>query len=178
MIKQGDISLLLSENKRKIALTVISILTLCSFVALFVFNRLTPKTAMLYVFTLCLILLIIFWKNSINKYGVTIFCLLVVELISCNPQLNGGSIGPSFVLSYRYGLSSQGLIPTVIDIIFHGRFISKAFVWHFVFTSTLFLCFLLSCLAGQVIQTAAQEIRPFAECLALVYLSCFASPSA
>jgi hypothetical protein len=86
-------------------------------------------------------------------------------------------IATSYLLSYRYGISSRGIIATFIDILTNNAFISKYFVWHFIFCSTVFLSFLISVYLGFVIRKSVGHIKTFVLFLSLLYLSCFTSPS-
>jgi hypothetical protein len=87
-------------------------------------------------------------------------------------------VASASVLSYRYGVSSRSLIATVIDILTRGGFISKYFVWHFFFCSTIFLSFLISVYLGFIIRKSGNTIKQFTILLSLIYLSCFTSPAA
>jgi hypothetical protein len=89
-----------------------------------------------------------------------------------------GLVATSYLLSYRYGVSSRSLAATIIDIITNGDFISKDLVWHFMFCSLVFLSFLISVYIGLTVQKSKDSIKTFVLFLSLLYLSCFTAPSA
>ena len=170
---------ILSSFCRKIAGIVFTVLALCTLFLLIFVNG-NVKILMLYANTVLIISLIIIYKNTFNKYEVCIFCVLCSMLLAYAP--NFGKMDPlvatSYVLSYRYGISSRSLIATFIDIITHGQFISNIFVWHFIFCSTVFISFIISVYLGHIIQSANNKNRLFISCVSLVYLSCFTGPTA
>jgi hypothetical protein len=171
----------LISSQFRAALTVASIaLTTGSFIALFVFQILSIKIIALYMFTACMMILIIIRKNHVNIYEISIFCFLCAGLLSLAPKPGemDGLVATSYLLSYRYGVSSRSFIATVVDLLCNGGFVSKDFVWHFIFCGTVFLVFLLSCFIGLVIQRSKPETKPFVLFLTLFYLTCFTSPCA
>jgi len=138
------------------------------------------KIVMLYASSICLMYLVVIYKNSINKYEIGIFCFLCVQLfvVAPTPFNIDGLVSTSYLLSYRYGVSSRSLIATIVDFFTNNGFISKYFVWHFIFCTTIFLSFIISVYLGTIIQKAKEDIKIFLIFLSFLYLSCFTAPSA
>jgi len=138
------------------------------------------KTVMFYMAIAFFMCLIVFYKNSLNKYEISIFCFLCVQLFSVIPKPSGmdSLVSTSYLLSYRYGVSSRSLIATIVDFLSNGSFISRIFIWHFIFCVTVFLSFIISVYLGEVIQKAKDDIKIFLVFLSLLYLSCFTAPTA
>ena len=123
--------------------------------------------------------LVILYKNSINKYEIAIFCFLIIQLFAIVPSMGGvidTNISTAYLLSYRYGVSSRGLIATVVDFFTRGGFISNIFVWHFIFCNTVFLSFIISVYLGTIIKRSKDDIKIFFIFLSLLWLSCFTAP--
>lgn len=119
-------------------------------------------------------------KNRLPVYETGIFCFLCIQLFVLAPKLeNSASLfNAEYLLSYRYGVSSRSFIPTIIDILSGGGFISAKFIWSFIFCSLLLLAFMLSVLMGFIIRKSRPEIQPFVLFLSLFYVTCFTAPSA
>ncbi|MCL2295418.1 MAG: hypothetical protein FWC36_11250 [Spirochaetes bacterium] len=170
---------LYSGKTRFRLMAVLFFLVLCDLFCLVFFRTNLIKIPALYIFTACIMYLIILYKNSINKYEVGIFSFLFVQLLAMAPKFDNlnSLVANSFLLSYRYGVSSRGFLGTVVDFLSNGEFISKYFVWHFIFCSTVFLIFLISVYLGYLIKNSKDDIKPFVLFLSLLLLTCFASPS-
>ena len=138
------------------------------------------KILWVYAMYACFMFLIVLYKNSINKYETAIFCFLCVQLLAVVPHPNNISTltGTSYLLSYRYGISSRSFIATIVDFLTGGGFISWNFVWHFIFSSTVFVSFIISVCVGTTIQRAELYTKFFMILLSLLYLSCFTAPAA
>ena len=138
------------------------------------------KIAMLYAMYLCIMALIVFYKNSLNKYEIAIFFFLCIQIIGLAPSPNylGNLVGTSYLLSYRYGVSSRSFVATIIDFFTRGDFISRYFVHHFIFGATAFLSFIISVLLGGSIQKATNNTKYFILFLVVLYLSSFTAPAA
>ena len=141
----------------------------------------TLKITWLFAMYACAMFCIISYKNSLNKYEVSIFCFLTIQLLAVAPD-NPNNLDPlvstSYLLSYRYGVSSRGFMATLVDFFTNGKFISGDFVLHFIFSSTFFISFVISVYLGAVIQSRKDDARFFIILLSILYLSCFTSPSA
>jgi hypothetical protein len=87
-------------------------------------------------------------------------------------------VSTSYLLSYRYGISSRSLIATVVDFFTNGEFISRYFVWHFIFCATIFLSFIISVYLGAIIHKEKDDTKIFLIFLYFLYLSCFTAPVA
>lgn len=139
------------------------------------------KIAWLYVMYACIMFLVVLYKNSLNKYEITIFLFLGIQLLAVVPNpdnLRAATISITYLLSYRYGVSSRSFVATIIDF-FTGRgFISRYFVWHFVFSSTIFISFTMSAFLGTLIKNAKDSIKCFLLFLSLLWLSSFTAISA
>jgi hypothetical protein len=151
-----------------------------SLIVLPIFQMAPIKIISLYMVAACMMGVIIIRKNRINIYGISIFCFLCAGLISLAPRPGNMTTlaATSYLLSYRYGVSSRSFIATIVDLLCNGGFVSKFFVWHFIFCGTVFLIFLISCFMGIVIQKSTPELKPFVLFLSLFYLTCFTSPFA
>jgi len=141
------------------------------------------KITMLHTANICAMLSVISYKKSINKYEISIFCFLCVQYlftVTPGPSSMNDIVSTSYLLSYRYGASSRSLIPTIIDFFTNGGFISKYFVWNFIFCTTIFLSFIISVYLGTIIQRWQKDndLKIFTIFLTLLYLSCFVSPAA
>jgi hypothetical protein len=137
------------------------------------------KVIGMYIFAASIMHILILCKNTVNKYEVGIFLFLCIQLISSAPPPDGmgsGLILNSYLLSYRYGISSRSFIATIVDLLTRG-FISKYFLWHFIFCSLVFLSFLIAVYIGTTIQKNKNGVKTFVLFLSLLYLSCFTSPS-
>jgi hypothetical protein len=170
---------LFPSGTRKI-LMMISVLSgfLCIFLVRY-FSDGTLKIAFLYGMYIFIMLLVVFYKNFINKYEISIFCFLIIQLLAVAPNLEdfrGATVQVTYLLSFRYGVSSRSFIATIIDFFTKGGFVSKYFVWHFVFSSTVFLSFIISTYLGYLIKTAKNDIQLFVMILSLLWLSCFTTP--
>ncbi|MDR2718816.1 MAG: hypothetical protein LBB89_12255 [Treponema sp.] len=174
---EGKMNALFSPKLRKLLL-IISFL--CGFVCLLFLRYSHYKTVMLYAAIVCFMHLIVFYKNSLNKYETGIFCFLCVQLFAVAPKPSQMEdiVSTSYLLSYRYGVSSRSLIATIVDFFTNGAFISKYFIWHFILCVTVFLSFIISVYLGEVIRKAKDDIKIFLVFLSLLYLSCFTSPTA
>jgi len=157
-----------------------------AFISFICFNLLlhsvndSSKILFLYLFNAFIMLLVISYKNSVNKYEIAIFAFFCVQLFAYTPAPDDMDIlvSTSYLLSYRYGVSSRGLIATIVDFVLNGGFISKYFIWHFIYSSTIFITFIISVLIGAIIQNAKDEIKIFILFFSLLYLTCFTSLSA
>ncbi|GMO21740.1 MAG: hypothetical protein Pg6A_09040 [Termitinemataceae bacterium] len=134
------------------------------------------KIPALYAFTASLIFLVTVRKNYVTFCEISIFCFLLIQLVVLVPKPEDFN-DTAYLLSFRYGISSRGFIPTIIDILNRGEFIHAKFIWHFLFTTLALLSFVLSVLIGLIIKNSKARIKPFAYFLALFYLTCFTAPS-
>lgn len=175
-----DTKVLYSPRTRSILIVISALLVICCLFILISIQTNSAKILTLYVLTICIMHLIVSYKNYLNKYEIGIFCFLCLQLITLAPKFGNmdGLVATSYLLSYRYGISSRSLVATFIDIITNGGFITKNLVWHFIFCSTVFLSFLISVYMGFAAQKSSDTIKIFVLFLSLLYLSCFTAPSA
>jgi hypothetical protein len=175
-----DSKALYSPKKRKVLAVVSCFLSLCTLLALVMSQINSVKIVAIYILTAGMMYLIILYKNFLNKYEIGIFCFLCIQLVSLAPKFGDmdSLTATSYLLSYRYGVSSRSFVATVIDILTNGSFVSKYFVWHFIFCSLVFLSFLISTCLGYNIQKNKGQIKLFVLFLSLLYLTSFTSPSA
>ena len=171
---------IISINIYKILILFLVLLIILLLLILRYFQTEIHKIIILYVINLCIIFLVILFKKSINKYEMGIFCFLCVQLFAVVPtQPNMDElVSTSYLLSYRYGVSSRSLIATVIDFFTYDGFISKYFVWNFILSSTILVSFIISVYLGIVIQKTKDDLKIFLFFLILLYLSCFTAPAA
>jgi hypothetical protein len=171
---------LYSAKGRRTAMVIAAFFLAAGLFVLIINPGNSVKIPMLYLLTLCMMYLLVAYKNSLNKYEIGIFFVLCFQLISVAPGFGEMDllVAASYLLSYRYGVSSRSFMGTVVDILTGGAFVSKQFVWHFIFSSLVFLSFLVSVYLGYIIQKTKDAERKFTGLLALVYLSCFTAPSA
>jgi len=172
---------LYSDKTRFRSIAISCFILLCSFFSLVFFRTISIKIPALYIVTACTMYLIVLYKNSINKYEAGIFFFLFIQLLALTLEFDELSVHTFsvYLLSYRYGISSRGFIATIIDILSNGSFISKHFVWNFIFCATILLIFLISVYLGSVIKKSENSnIKSFALFLCLLCLTCFASPVA
>ncbi|MCL2295417.1 MAG: hypothetical protein FWC36_11245 [Spirochaetes bacterium] len=171
----------LYSNKTRFRLMVVLFfLVFCDLFCLVFFRTNLIKIPALYIFTACIMYLVILYKNSINKYEVGIFSFLFIQLLALAPKIDNlcSLTASTFLLSYRYGVSSRGFLGTVVDFLSNGEFISRYFVWHFIFCSLILMIFLISVYLGYFIKSNKDNIKPFVLFLSLLLLTCFASPAA
>jgi len=175
-----NMNCLFSQKNRMFQITITVLLGFLCLLALRYFQSNIFKIAFLYSIILFVMYLVILYKNSLNKYGIGIFSFLCVQLIATAPipEQLGLITSTSYLLSYRYGVSSRGFVATIVDFLTSGNFISVHFVWHFILCSTIFLSFIISVYLGTVIQKTKDNTKIFLIFLSLLYLSCFTSPSA
>ena len=177
---EGKMNPLFSPKLRKL-LIIVSFLSgfLCLLFLRYSHGHIN-KTVMFYAAITFFICLIVFYKNSLNKYEIGIFCFLCVQLFVVMPMPSDMDqlVSTSYLLSYRYGVSSRSFIATIVDFLTNGAFISRFFVWNFILCVTIFLSFIISVYLGEVIQKAKDDIKVFLIFLSLLYLSCFTSPAA
>ena len=183
-------SLFQYKNRKTIIILSVLIGFLCVLLMRY-FQDTTFKITMLYVVNICAILLVIAYKNSLNEYEVGIFCFLCVQLLALAP-LPGNLdvlVATSYLLPFRYGVSSRSFAATIVDFLTNGGFVSKYFVWHFLFSSTIYLSFIISVFLGTIINKAGDgivrkekdkgnDVKIFVIFLVFLYLSCFTAPSA
>jgi len=171
----------LYSAKVRIRLTAVSwVLLVLSIIFLIVSRTNSVKVPALYLFTVCIMHLIVLHKNCLNKYEAGIFLFLCIQLMALAPGFGriDSLSATAFLLSYRYGISSRGFVATIMDFLSNYSFVSKYFVWHFVFCSLIILSCLVSVCLGSVIKKAKDETRSFVLFLTILSLSCFTSPSA
>ena len=171
---------LFTQNTRKILITT-AILAGILCLMLVRWQDGALKIASLYAMYLCIMALVILYKNSLNKYEIAIFCFLCIQLFAVVPStgnLRGAMVSISYILPYRYGVSSRGLIGTIVSFLTAGGFVSRHFVWHFILSSTVFLSFILSAYIGTAIQKSKDDTKYFLIFLSLLWLSGFTAPSA
>jgi|GEM_PF-1962787 len=172
---------ILHSAKTRFKLMAISyFIILCSFFSLVFFHTISVKIPALYILTAFTMYLIILYKNSLNKYETGIFFFLFIQLLALAPKI--GDLNPivstTFLLSFRYGVSSRSFIGTIADFLSNGSFISKYFVWHLIFCSSIFLIFLVSVYLSSVINKSKDNnIKSFILFLSLLCLTCFTSLS-
>jgi hypothetical protein len=138
------------------------------------------KILLLYAATVCAMYFVVLYKNSLNRYEIGMFCFLCLQALSIVPEFGNTEplVAISYLLSYRYGVSSRSFAATIVDFLTNGGFISKYLVWHFIFCTTIFLSFMIVVYLGIVIQKAKDNVKIFLFFLSLLYLSCFTSPTA
>jgi len=84
----------------------------------------------------------------------------------------------TFLISFRYGVSSRGFQGTIIDFLSNGSFVSKYFVWDFIFCSTILLIFLIAVYLGVVIKKSENNnTKSLSIFLSILFLTCFVSPA-
>ena len=171
------VHLFLSKNRKLliIAITVIS----CTFLVMLPYLKDgNLRIIILYMINICIMSLIILYKKSLNKFEICIFCFLSVQLFTLapNPYNMPELMTNGYVLSFRYGISSRSFIPTIIDFLSGGGFISKYFVWHFIFSAKIFYSFIISVFLGMAIDKEKDNVKMFLVLLSLLYLSCFTAP--
>ena len=176
---QGD-ACLYSQKTRKNLIVVSIFLFAAGLFALPLIPENSIKILLLYFLIICMMHLIIAYKNYLNKYEMGIFIFLCIQLVSVAPGFGEMDflVAASYLLSYRYGASSRSFMGTVIDVLSGGGFVSKHFVWHFIFSSLVFLSFLVSVYLAYIIKKSSGEVKKFAGFLTLVYIACFTAPSA
>ena len=161
------------------------LLIFCFAIIGFIFLAMLPhinddkyRIIMLYLVNACVMLLIILYKNSLNKFGICIFCFLCVQLFTLAPNPDNMPLlmSSGYVLSFRYGVSSRSFIPTIVDFFSGGGFISKYFVWHFIFSAKILYSFIISVFLGFVIDKETNNVKMFLILLSLLYLSSFTAP--
>jgi len=176
----GRMDSLFSSKIRKI-LTLISfsLVFICIFLVRY-FQDDVLSIAWLYAMYVCIMFLMVLYKNNLNKYEIAIFCFLGIQLVAVVPVPGNmpSLIGTSYLLSYRYGVSSRSFVATIIDFFTRGGFISRYFIWHFIFSSTIFLSFVTAVCLGTTIQKAKDDTKLFLIFLTLLFLSCFTAPVA
>jgi hypothetical protein len=155
-----------------------AVFAFCALVITIKFNVLAVKIPALYLFVACIMTIIVAVKNSLNKYETGIFIFLCAQLLvlAPGPEEMESLVATSYLVSYRYGASSRSFIAAIVDFL-AGGFISKYFVWHFIFCFTGFFNFLIAVYLGAVIQKSAGTVRPFVLFVSLLYLVCFTSPA-
>ena len=177
----GKMENLFAPNARKILLAVSFFAGfICLMLVRFSYGDIL-KITWLYVMYMCGMIFIVLHKNSINKYEIAIFCFLCIQLFALAPSpdsLRGATISITYLLSYRYGVSSRSFIATIVDFFTRGGFVSRQFIWHFIFSGALFLLFTISAYLGTLIQKAKDDVKYFLIFLSLLWLSCFTAPSA
>ncbi|MCL2800138.1 MAG: hypothetical protein FWD28_00065 [Treponema sp.] len=173
---------LFPEKVRKTLVFITLFLGFAFFLICPIFNNLSIKILLIYTINISLMLFIICYKNSINKYEVGIFGFLFIQLLALMPDNSMENVdkfvSSSFLLSFRYGISSRSFIATIIDFLSGGGFVSKHFVWHFIYCTTAFLSFLISVFIGEVINNNKEDIKIFVLLLSLLCLAGFTAPSA
>jgi hypothetical protein len=115
-------------------------------------------------------------KKKINSYEILIFLFLVIQLLCTNNRGMDNHALSSYLLSYRYGFASRMFIGTIVDMLLGGGFISRVFLYNFVFSATLLLCFYVSVILGHIIQKSENHLSLFV--LTILYLSSSISPAA
>jgi len=138
------------------------------------------KILWLYAMYACIMFLVVLYKNFLSKYEIAIFCFLGVQLLASAPfpdDMNGLTV-TAYLLSYRYGVSSRSFVATIVDFFTQGGFVSKYFVWHFIFAGTVFLSFVISVCIGTAIRKAKDDMKYFLLLASLLWVSAFTSPSA
>jgi len=173
-----DINTLFTVRTRKLMTIVIIILGFFSLLLLRYFRSDVLKIAMLFAVLICAIHLVVIYKNSLNRYEIGIFCFLCSQLLIVVPKPSQINllVSASYLLSYRYGISSRSFIATVIDFLTNKKFISKYFVWQFIFCSTVYLSFIISVYLGGIIHKAENGIKTFLIFMSFLYLSSFTAP--
>jgi len=178
-ITSQDKFLYSSKNRFRL-LAVSCFIIICSFFPLVFFHTLSVKIPALYILTTCTIYLIIIYKNKLNKYEIGIFLFLFIQLLALAPKFDELShrLTATFLLSFRYGISSRGLQGTIIDFLSNGSFVSKLLVWHFIFCSLILLIFLISVYLGSVIKESEKNnTKSLVLFLSILFLTCFVSPA-
>jgi len=157
---------------------VIIILIVVLLVSLRLLQTFALKIVILNVILICAIHLVILYKNSLNKYEIGIFCFFCIQLFAVLPTPShiDNLISASYLLSYRYGISSRSLIATIVDFFTKGEFISKYFVWQFIFCFTVYLSFIISVYLGGIIHKFVDDLKLFMVFMSFLYLSSFTSP--
>jgi hypothetical protein len=171
---------LYSTKSRRTAIIISAFFLIVGLFVLIINTKNFIKIPMLYLLTMNMLYLVVTYKNFLNRYEAGIFFILCFQLISVAPGFGEMDllVAVSYLLSYRYGVSSRSFTGTIIDFLTGNAFISKQFVWHFIFSSLVFLSFLISVYLGYIIQKSNDKVKKFSGLLALVYLSCFTAPSA
>jgi len=177
---EGKMNTLFSPKPRKLLIIISSLFGFLCLLSLRYSQGHMYKAVMLYAAIAFFMCLIVFYKNSLNKYETGIFCFLCIQLFTIMPMPSEiyPLVSTAYLLSYRYGVSSRSLIATVVDFFSNGAFISRIFIWHFIFCVTVFLSFIISVYLGEVIQKAKDDIKIFLIFLSFLYLSCFTGPAA
>ena len=152
---------------------------LCSFFSLVFFREISVKIPALYIITGSAMYLIILYKNSFSKYEAGIFFFLFIQLLALAPKFNDltSELASTFLLSFRYGVSSRSFQGTIIDFLSNGSFVSKYFVWHFIFCSLLFFIFLIAVFLNSVIKKSKDNTKSMVLFLSILLLTCFVSPA-
>jgi len=171
---------LFPQNTRKI-LIIATILgwLLCLMLVRYSYTA-SLKIVFLYAISACIMSLVVLYKNSLNKYESAFFIFLVMQLLAVVPSV--GNLeelsAVSYLLSYRYGISSRGFSGIIVDFLTKGGFISQSFIWHFIFVKTVFLSFVISVFLGTLIYRTNDNIKYFLIALSLLWLTCFTTPTA
>jgi len=171
----------LYPQKIRRLLTIVSVLLSLGGFFVLITSRITSlKILLLAILTICMMHLIVLYKNSLNRYEIGIFFFLCIQLISVVRPFGEMDelVATSYLLSYRYGLSSRSFAATLIDMLTGGAFISRYFVWVFIFCSLVFLSFLIAVYLGYIITRSEDSIKIPVVSFSLVYVSCFTSPAA
>ena len=139
------------------------------------------QTASLYAMLACIMALVVLYKNSLAKYEIAFFIFLMIQLLAVMPKVENmeSHSAISYLLSYRYGVSSRGFSGTIVDFLAGGGqgFISRSFIWHFIVVKTVLLSFVIAEFLGTLIHRVKGDTKYFLIFLSLLWLTCFTTPA-